>query len=209
MRAAGNAGVPQENRAGRFGALLQHLHEPLRFETAGSGRPQRRGGTDARLAAAHELGPHDLQALRAVGRPQRSERFEIRQFFVGRRDDQLAAAIVRHTGARAEMVEEPGPFDTELSLQGAGRIVQARVDDAAVVRAGLHARASMLFDDAERASGAGNLRSRSEAGHAGANHEHVHDGIRHHRPPCPWCTSILPRRTADSSPASTWISSGR
>ena len=49
------------------------------------------------------------------------------------RDDELAAALDGHAARLAVGVEAAGALDAELRLRGAGRVVDARVDDAGVV----------------------------------------------------------------------------
>ena len=53
---------------------------------------------------------------------------------------------------RAELVHQLAAFDAQPRLQRAGRIVDAGVDHAAVVRAGVHARARMPLEHADRSA---------------------------------------------------------
>ena len=52
-------------------------------------------------------------------------------------DDQLAAALARHAVLLAEGVQPLASLDAEDGLQGIPRVIDAGVDDAAVVGAGL------------------------------------------------------------------------
>jgi hypothetical protein len=55
------------------------------------------------------------------------------------------------------------------------------VDDAAVVRAGFHPGAAMLFHDADRASRSSDATRRRQSGHTGTDHEDINGFIRHQR----------------------------
>ena len=102
---------------------------PRRRVTAGSRRAMNARSTISRPLDA-VVASRALRALRA------------RHLVLVVRDDQLAAARVRHVVLGAELVQQTAPFDAQPRLERAGGIVDARVDDAAVVRAGVEARAA-------------------------------------------------------------------
>jgi hypothetical protein len=83
------------------------------------------------------------------------QRFERRHFVRRCSDDELAASRVRDVVCGAEGVEQVAPLDAEPRLQRAGWIVEAGVDDAAVVRAGGPADFAVAFEQADRRAGTG------------------------------------------------------
>ncbi len=64
---------------------------------------------------------------------------------------------------RTERVEPRGTLDTELRLERPRRVVQARVDDPAVVRTCFHSGPVPAFEEADRASGRRKLRGGRES----------------------------------------------
>src|SRR5262249_22638676 len=92
------------------------------------------------------------------------------------RDDQLAALRVRHLVALAELVEQMTSFDAEPRLQRAGGIVDAGVDDAAVVGAGVLSPPRMALEDADRNAARRDRTRRGQAGDAGADDGNVDAG---------------------------------
>ena len=83
---------------------------------------------------------------------------------------------MRHAVTRAELVHQIAAFDAQPGLQRAGRIVDAGMDDAAVMRAGVHARAGVPLEDTHRRAGRGNRARGGEAGHTGADHGDINLG---------------------------------
>jgi hypothetical protein len=64
--------------------------------------------------------------------------------------DELAAALVRDATRNAVVEQPTGAIDAQLGLERSGRVVDARVDHAAVVRARFHARLRVLLEHADR-----------------------------------------------------------
>ena len=80
---------------------------------------------------------------------------------------------MRNTVRSAELVELSPTVDAESGLEAAGRVVDACVDDAGVVRARVHAWARVALQETDRtARPRGGGRDR-EACHAGADDEDV------------------------------------
>ena len=106
------------------------------------------------------------------------ERFELPDLAVVVRDDQLAGLTVRHVVAGAERVHQPSPFDAQPGLQRSGWVVDARVNDPAVVRAGVETRARVPLEDACRMAARRERPGRGQSGHAGADDCDVNLGQR-------------------------------
>ena len=89
------------------------------------------------------------------------------------RDDELATAVVRNVILFAECVQAIGSFDAQLGLHRAGRIVDACVDDAAVVRGRFLTESSMPLRQYDGKPAIGELVRRGEAGDAAADNQGV------------------------------------
>ena len=68
-------------------------------------------------------------------------------------DDDLAAFFVGDAAFVAVMGEEPGAFHAVAGLEGAGSVVDAGVDDTAVVAGLVSGEVGLLFDDQDREVG--------------------------------------------------------
>ena len=73
----------------------------------------------------------------------------------------------------AESVHQAAAFHAQTRLERAGRIVDSRVDDAAVVGARVEARTRMSFDHADGKTTACDGGGGGESGDSGADHGHV------------------------------------
>ena len=114
------------------------------------------------------------RALRRRWRARRAKRLEVGTFGASRRDDELAAARVGHTVLLRRIVEQAAPCDAQRRLQRARRIVEAGVDDAAVVGAGVEARARVPFEHADRAAALRrSARAAARPDHARADDDHI------------------------------------
>ena len=129
----------------------QRLHELFRVHDAGDGRPDGRRAGDVGLARDHERAIDELQVLDAVGHTLGVQRVQRLQLRIIVRDDQLPAARVRDAVARAEVVQQAASFDAQPCLERSGRVVDAGVNDAAVVRARVLPGPGMAFEHADRA----------------------------------------------------------
>src|SRR3954463_16097038 len=90
-----------------------------------------------------------------------------------RSHDQLSATLIRHSMRSTELVEHASAPDTVPGLQRSSRIVDARVNDLAVVRAGAHAGAGLALQDTHAVSALGDSSGGREADHAGADNDDV------------------------------------
>ena len=173
----------QHDAAARFDEAQQRPDERLGLDPSRRGRPQRGVRGDVRLVLPDERGGHDLQPADAVRRAAAFQRFERADLLLGGRHDELAAPVVGDLVRRAERVQPLGPLDAQLRLQRPGGIVDPGVDDAAVVGAGLHARAGMAFGDRHGQPGVRQFGGSREAGDTAADDEGV-DNLDVHQDPC-------------------------
>ena len=169
----------QEDHAGVVAGAQQRLDERLGVDDAGLGRPERgdRACTAARARAMNARSTISRPST-PLSTPRRCSASSCGISSLVVRDDQLAAARVRHAVRGAELVEQPPAFDAEPRLQRAGRIVDAGVDHAAVVRAGVQARARVPLEDADRLAARRERPRGGQAGHAGADDRDVNLGQR-------------------------------
>src|SRR5581483_3794191 len=95
------------------------------------------------------------QVLDAVGQAALVEGLEAGQLVLGRRHDDLAAALDADAARPAELDHHPGPLHAEPGLGGAGAVVDPGMDDAAVVARLVRGEPRLLLEDDEpRAGGA-------------------------------------------------------
>jgi hypothetical protein len=146
------AGPPGEPRprpkidARRSRVLDQVQHDPLGIDHRGVRRPQRpldrpHPGLDpARLGLGHELHPDP------VGLSPRAELGQPGQIALGPRDHQLAPPADRQAMIGAQSGQRPVSFDREPRLEAVRRVVEARVQDAAVPTGGVAPEAGLLLD---------------------------------------------------------------
>ena len=107
------------------------------------------------LETADEIAIDDLQVVDAVRAAACKQTVEPR-CVVGRSDDdQLAAPPVRDVMGGADPVEGVTSVDTQPPLERPRRIVDARVDHAAVVGARLGAETRMTLEQTDRPPGPG------------------------------------------------------
>jgi hypothetical protein len=123
------------------------LDDLLALDDAGFRRREGGHGRHVRFAASDLVAADELQIAGAVGQPALSERVERTDLVIVSRDDQLAAPRMGDVVLAAELVEERPALDRQARFEGVRRIVDAGVDDAAVVRAGLEPVAAVALDD--------------------------------------------------------------
>ena len=87
--------------------------------------------------------------------------------------DQLSTPNVRNLVRFAEAVQLLAPFHTQPRFERSWRVVDAGVNDTAVVGAGLESRAWMALDHACRESVLGHRRRRCQPADARADDRHV------------------------------------
>ena len=170
---AGQARAGQKDGAGIGGRAEQGLHQFFGIDDAGLGRPQGRNPRHRRLVAIDKGAIDDLEALDAVGVAALLQAFQLLDLAGIMRDDQLAAFLVRHAVPCAELVERVPAFHGEPGLQRPGGIINAGVDDAAVVGARVEARPPVPLEDADRETTPRHRPRRRQAGHSGANYRDV------------------------------------
>ena len=122
-----------------------------------------RGRAHVRLARADRGGVQQHQSLDAVGDAARAERLERGDLPTVVRHDEFAAAGMRHVVSRAEVVEQPGPLHAVPRLERTFRIIDAGVDDLAVVRARGRAESRLPFEHADAAAAPADGERRREA----------------------------------------------
>ena len=165
--------------------LQQRPDERLGLDDTGRGRKKSRDGADGRLPSRDEGAVNDLQPLDAIGASSCQNGFQLLNLSIPCRHEQLAAPRVRDAVIATELIEQRSALDAQPGLQCAGRVVQARVNDAAVVRAGVEARPRMPLEDADRIPAPRHLACAGQAGHAGSDDSDVdlfHRALRQHHP---------------------------
>ena len=165
-------------RVNRLAPLLRG-HARKRFnqifggDDSGGRHFQRGGRFDVGFAGAHRGAVHDAQTLDAVGAAIFGEVFEVCYLLRVMRHHELAAIPVRHIVRGAEFVQHPVARDAQPRLQRARRIVDARMDYAAVARARSHAEPRHLLDKKYVAPALGNRASHCATHDAAANDHNV------------------------------------
>ncbi len=126
-----------------------------------------------RFARANRGAVHQAQSLDAVRAAVRGQLFERGFLLRAVRHDEFAAIPVRHVVRGAEFVHHPVPGDAQLRLQRTRRIVDARMNHAAISRARAHAEFRHLLDKKHIAPAPGNRARHRAAHHAAANDQNV------------------------------------
>ena len=104
-------------------------------------------------------------------------------FVLGARGhDQLARVLVRDLVGFTPFVKTPVPLDAQLRLEGIARVVDPRVNHAAVPARDLAPRSDLSLDDHDRVEPLGELVRAGEAHHASADHDRI-DCFRHRHSP--------------------------
>ena len=128
---------------------------------------------DVRFAGPDGSAVDEAQAFDPVGAAVFGKSGELRFLFGGCGDDEFAGAAVRNVAGGAEFVAETVAGDAVTGLEGAGRIVKAGMEDAAVAGAGGHAEARELFDEEDVVPAGGELGGRGAADDSAADDENV------------------------------------
>jgi hypothetical protein len=126
-----------------------------------------------RLARLDERGIDQGQPFDAVSRATRVKRFDLRDLVRLAGDDQLPDASVRHLVPGAERVHRQPSLDAQPGLQRAGRIVDACVDHAAVVRAAVESGPWMPLEHAGGEAPLCDSARRRQTGDTAADHRDV------------------------------------
>ena len=155
------------------GQARERFYEILGGDDAGRRHFQRGGGFDVRLAGAHRGAVHDAQSRDAVGAAVFGEAFEVRYLLRVVDHHKLAAIPVRHMVRGAEFVQHPVARHAQARFERAGRIVDARMDHAAVARARAHAELGHLLDEKHVAPAPRNRARHGATHHAPADDHNV------------------------------------
>jgi hypothetical protein len=126
-----------------------------------------------RLAPGDERCIDELEAFHSVRVAARLQRHERRHFRLVCGDDDFSAAEVGDTVHGAKLVHHAAALHRQARLERAGGIVDARVDDAAIVGARVEARTRMSFNHADGKTAACDGGGGGESGDAGADHGHI------------------------------------
>jgi hypothetical protein len=97
------------------------------------------------------------------------ERHQLVRFRIVGGDDELAATCEGNVVLRTEFVEAVAAFHAQARLQRSGRIVNAGVDHAAVVRAGGASDLGRAFEQADAGAALGQEQGGGEAGDTSAD----------------------------------------
>src|SRR6185437_7188136 len=118
-------------------------------DDTGRRAPQRPDPGRVRLDLADPLGPDDLEPGHPVRLGPRAQRVEPAELVVRHGDDELPAALERDRVTLAVRLELGLARTAQSGLERARRVVQAGVDDAAVVAGLVARRLGLLLDDLE------------------------------------------------------------
>ena len=132
------------------GIPLRHAAE---IDDAGRRSPERADPGRVRLDLPHPVRTDLLDPFDAVGERALADLDQARQLRGLERHDELAAPLVRDAVLRRELLQRGPPFAAEPRLSRAGRVVEARVNDAAVVPGLVRRQLALLLDDGERQAG--------------------------------------------------------
>src|SRR6266705_1780782 len=145
--AAKHGAAERERRAAVLGVSAQGEHEAVAVDDPGGGRFQRSDAGELRLQRASFGVREHFQIGHAVLGGLRAELFQRGNLRHFGRDDELAATPVRNAVLREKRVKSLAARDAQLRLERAARIVDSRVDDFAVARAGAGADRAFRFED--------------------------------------------------------------
>gem|GEM_PF-3610218 len=112
------------------GVRLRHL---LEVDDSGVGRPDGLNSGGVRLKLSQSLRPDQFQTESAVGSASTIQFLQTRNLGVVDSDNQLAAHFVLDAPLVAKLAKDAIAFGAEIGLLRAGGVVDARVDDSAVV----------------------------------------------------------------------------
>ena len=166
-RVGQDAGAPIARQA------CEGFHQFFRGYDRSRGHFQRGCGPNVGLALADSLLSHQLQALDSIGSPVFRKLFELGNFGFVTGDNNFPAIAVRDPVCRAEFFGQPIPFHTKSSFEEFRRIVDTRMNYAAVARTGGHAQPRRLLQQKHIFDPAGKLVCDGAAHHATANDDDI------------------------------------
>ena len=125
---------------------FERQHQAVAVDHAGRRRQIGRDAGELRLEQPRFLRRQALYVVDAVLARGRGDRVELVEVLGLRGDEQLAAALVRDAGLRAEPIEHRLAGDAQPGAQAARRIIEAGVDHLGVARARLRADAVVALE---------------------------------------------------------------
>ncbi len=142
-----------------------------------------KGGEPARMRLIFRdlFGTQPTKTLKAVEVTAPLQIGQDGQLALGRRDDQLPTALIRDVLLFEEAIERLASFDARSRLQGAGTIVEPRMDDAAIASTLMKGEAGFGLQDDQRAPSRQEGLRCSEPDQATADDGHIVKA-RVHRP---------------------------
>src|SRR5882762_2927693 len=169
-----------DRRTAVLGLAAQSEHERMAVHDTRGRRLQCRHAGELRFQRARFVRGEHAQIGDAVGLGLRMERFQPRDLRRTGSDDQLAAAPVRNPAFREERIKRAPARHAQLRLERPRGIVDSRVNDLAVSRAGARADRALGFEHDYLAPGERQRSSNGETRHAGA-HDHYLNAFCRHR----------------------------
>jgi hypothetical protein len=139
--------------ARRLHVLGERAGDGREVDHAGGGRVQAGDARDVRLDLAQLRPGEPAQAGHPVGGAAALELVEAGELLLVEGDDELAVAAGGDPADVAVLVQPAGAVDAQAGLERAGLVVDARVDDAAVVARLVEADDVLALEHAEGAAG--------------------------------------------------------
>ena len=116
---------------------------------------------------------HHRQRRSAIGTTARQQRVELRNLVIVTRNQKFSAAFVRNVVSCAKPVEALAPFDAQPGFECALRIVDAGMNDAAVVGAHPTTRPRLTLDQAHAGTAFSQRQGRRQADDATPDHRDI------------------------------------
>src|SRR5712675_411433 len=195
-----------DRRSVVFGLAAQCEHERMAVHDTRGPRLQCRHAGELRLQRARFARGENAQIGDAVGLGLRMEFFQPRDLRRIGSDDQLAAAPVRNPAFREEGIKRAPARHAQLRLERPRGIVDSRVNDLAVSRAGARADRALGFEHDYLAPGEGQRPSNGETHHAGAHDYYLNAFCRHRLGISGDCRRVARDRGPNAQPACAILS---
>src|SRR2546422_212134 len=161
--------LQREHRAVRLGVAEVREHQRVAVDDAGRGRVERGDAVQLGLERERLLARHPHHVGDAIGVRLSLDFLQLRQLFLVAGDDQLAAAPVRDAVRDAVLVEQPLSLHAARRLEAAFRVIDSRVNDFRIARAGVRADRILGLQDDDFAARRGEGARHREADHARAD----------------------------------------
>ena len=158
----------------RLGIAEVREHERVAVDDAGRGRVQRGDAAQLGLERERLLARHPHHVGDAIGVRLPLDFLQLRQLFFVGGDDQLAAAPVRDAVRDAVLVKKPVSLHAARRLEAALRVIDSRMDDFRVARAGVRADRILALQDDDFAARRSQGARHREADHARADDDRLY-----------------------------------